>query len=87
MTKKTAKEASNPLLWIQKLVWRSKYYICEYSHVFNDIADGEFSMEDIKNSIMYGQIRRIQRDEREEAVDGKKYTIFGQELTVWDLKL
>lgn len=75
MPRKSRKEASDLLLWIQKLVRCCNYELSE--RVFNKIAEGDFSREDIENSIFCGNIRKREKDEKKVAKDGYKYTICG----------
>lgn len=75
MARRTAKEASDPLLWIQSLVWRKQYRMS--GKVQGKIANGVFSREDLAHSILNGRIIKKQKDELKEAIDGKKYVICG----------
>lgn len=75
MARRTAKEASDPLLWIQNLVWRKQYIM--RGKVYGSIANGVFSREDVVRSILNGRIIKKQKDELKEAVDGMKYVICG----------
>ncbi len=45
--------------------------------VHGRIANGVFSRKDVVHSILNGRIIKKQKDELEEAVDGKKYVICG----------
>lgn len=75
MARKTRKDASNPLMWIQKLVRCSDYLLS--GHAREGVEDGEFSMLDIEKSIICGRIIKTENDETDEAIDGKKYVICG----------
>jgi len=76
LTKKTRKEASDPLTWIQTLVRSGNYipsdHVCEY------LADNEFDLGDMESSVLSGRLQKTETDEMERAVDGKKYTIIGR---------
>ena len=75
MLRKSRKEASELILWIQKLVRCFNYDLSD--EVFNKIAEGDFSYEDIENSIFCGNIRKREKDEKGVAKDGYKYIICG----------
>lgn len=78
MARKTAKLASDPLLWIQNLVRRKHYRMS--GKVYRRIASGVFSRKDVEHSILHGRIRKKLKDELDEAIDGKKYVICGPSL-------
>jgi hypothetical protein len=60
---------------IQVLVQKQQYELS--SHVRDSLAEGDFDIEDIEYSILYGTIVIRQRDEIKVAIDGKKYVIAG----------
>ena len=75
MPRKSRKEASERLLWIQKLVRCRDYKFSR--KVLNGISNGDFGEEDIEESILRGSIRKCEKDELGESIDGKKYVICG----------
>jgi hypothetical protein len=48
-------------------------------HVYGRIAENDCSLDDIVSAVLTGVITRCEKDEKEESVDGKKYTILGME--------
>ena len=79
MPRKTAKDASNPLLWIQKLIKCDNYSLSK--RVYQKLEDGEFAHQDIVSSILSGSIRKVEKDEIRSSIDGKKYVITGKSLS------
>jgi len=75
LPRRTAKEASEPLEYIRRLVLTGHYFLSD--HVKDDLASGEYWLEDIEVSITHGSIRQRQTDEMKQAVDGWKYIIAG----------
>ncbi len=62
---------------IRLLVRSEQYHLS--GHVVNDkIAQHDYLVEDIVDSILSGTIDKVERDERGVSVDGKKYTILGR---------
>ena len=51
------------------------------SHVYDRIATNYWTYEDVVRSIATGAIQKAQKDELDEAVDGKKYTILGSDCS------
>jgi hypothetical protein len=79
LPRKSRKEASNPLLWIQKLVRCRDYKFS--GKVLNGISNGDFGEEDIEESILGGSIRKCEKDELGGSIDGKKYVICGRSVS------
>ena len=46
-------------------------------HAYQRIEENSFSLDDLLNSLLAGQIVDAEKDERKEAFDKKKYTVFG----------
>lgn len=61
---------------IHRLVLRDRWRLG--SHVQDKIEVGEFAREEIKCVLLNGEIRRVQPDEQQVAVDGNKYVILGR---------
>lgn len=61
---------------IQRLVLRDRWRLG--SHVLGKIEVGEVAKGEIQHALLNGEIRRVQRDEKKVAVDGKKYVIRGR---------
>lgn len=76
MPRKTSKDASNPHFWIRKLIRCDDYQLS--NHLYNKLADGEFALADIENSILSGRISKIEKDELCCSIDHKKYVIIGK---------
>ncbi|MBL7219805.1 MAG: DUF4258 domain-containing protein [Phycisphaerae bacterium] len=76
LPKKTKKDASDPLAWIQTLVRFGDYEVSR--HVYDYLEDGDFKLDDIENSILNGKLEKTQNDKKCESVNGKKYTIRGR---------
>jgi hypothetical protein len=64
------------LIKIRTLILRDEYSLSK--HVRDKIADGDFALEDIEDSILSGNIVETQRDESGTAIDGKKHKILGR---------
>lgn len=75
MPRKSRKEASNPLLWIQRLVRRHDYELS--LKVWNNVSNGNCALKDIEHSITNGFLTKTMKDEKGESIDGKKYVICG----------
>lgn len=75
--RKTRFEASNPLEYIRRLIRSDDYWFSD--HVRDEWANGEYSMGDIETSVLGGSIHKTQKDEKGQAVDGKKYVITGRD--------
>ena len=75
MPRKTSKEASNPILWIQTLIKCGEYQIS--SKVESLIFEGDCTLDDIEVSIMSGDKMKREKDKMKTSCDGMKYTIYG----------
>jgi hypothetical protein len=62
---------------IRSLVHERRYELT--GHAFEKIATNYWTLEDVVMSLLTGSIRKAQKDELDEAVDGKKYTIMGRD--------
>ena len=49
------------------------------SHVYDKIATNYWAFDDVVESILNGAIQEARKDELNQAFDGKKYTIVGQD--------
>lgn len=76
MPRKTSKDASNPILWIQKLFRCNDYFLSGYA--YDKLSDGEFALRDIESCILEGSVRQIRRDKLDASKDGKEYVISGR---------
>ncbi len=45
------------------------------THALAGLEAGEFELEDLEEVLLNGAIRKTERDEKEEAIDGHKYAI------------
>ena len=48
-------------------------------HALTDIEQGEYDDRDITHSILTGSLRKVEADDQRRAVDGKIYTIVGED--------
>ncbi len=68
--------ADHRIAQVRRLVRQGKYSLS--SHVFDELAQDEFTLSDVEYSVLLGRCVETQRDEQRVAVDGRKYTIRGR---------
>ena len=75
MTREPKKHVSVVLGKIRGLVRSGRYDLS--IHVLKKIQEGEFELDDLKCSVINGNISKIQNDELKQSKDGRKYVILG----------
>ena len=66
-------------LEIRELIREDRFELL--SHVYDKIATNYWTYEDVVMSVVTGSIQKAEKDELDEAVDGKKYKILGADCS------
>ncbi len=76
MTTRRTRSGGFPL--VRELVANGRYLLTE--KVYDLLSQGCFELEDLEHSIVHGTVMKTERDELENSIGNKKYTIIGPDI-------